>query len=569
MLSVSPTLCHPPRQPLTYACLSYRYAPAMRRYGHSIKVIHFIGANKPWNRLHRDRPSPSTSLDDVHSYGALVSLWFDVFERHYGQRSTASLIDKSPSSQRPQADFHVPQYTNAWASSADVGYQPPDPADLQSMFGKRSQILDQYSAQGFKPDGQYRAPSPPPGYSTHDTLTATSELPALSSPTAHTQQSAPMASPPKSPWDAAHEEPDKTHMQMEHPMDHHYDNAWDLNTRESNLFFKVPTYQAVPSSIQQNYASVMQHSRGPPSAIFPWEDASTPSRLQPTRIFPEETTPQPARDAASSPPLLALTLSSPSPSQRRSVEASANSAPAQVLGGLPRDLGFKNAWDAIPSIKQKVNRSWPMSDEFFYPRDPESRLTAQDYRSLQRRQSESDSSSTAHDGDDEDEDEDEDAETARVLASMKQRPSFGTQFNRKPLKLLMNRGSPIQNTVPLPTPDVDAPPHMPGNLLSVHRRRISLTETSTRGQGPRHRSFRSPLPSLGVKPSSQGLPNPVAKRVFHPATDTNVIKKEGEAAYNRYINILETKGQTESQARRSSIKSPLVSAPSNPPSILA
>ena len=58
-----------------------RYAPAYRRHGGDVAVLHFIGKDKPWNRGTRAVYVPESAVKD---YYGLVGLWFDVYERHFG-----------------------------------------------------------------------------------------------------------------------------------------------------------------------------------------------------------------------------------------------------------------------------------------------------------------------------------------------------------------------------------------------------------------------------------------------------------------------------------------------------
>jgi glycogenin glucosyltransferase len=67
------------RLSFTYNCTpsaNYQYIPAYRHFQNSISLIHFIGAEKPWNSA---RPA-----DPVDSpYNQLLGKWWAVYDRHY------------------------------------------------------------------------------------------------------------------------------------------------------------------------------------------------------------------------------------------------------------------------------------------------------------------------------------------------------------------------------------------------------------------------------------------------------------------------------------------------------
>lgn len=76
---------------------AYTYAPAFRRHGTEVSVLHFIGANKPWKQERRQNSNDSAQGD----YYGLVNKWWDVYERHFGTAPTsvaASRVIQPPSS---------------------------------------------------------------------------------------------------------------------------------------------------------------------------------------------------------------------------------------------------------------------------------------------------------------------------------------------------------------------------------------------------------------------------------------------------------------------------------------
>jgi len=99
------------------------------RFGSEIKVIHFIGPNKPWSQLPFPAPgSPSqlvafpahapSNAHYAYAYPALVDRWFAVYDKHY--RSMTPIFTTS-GELVPSAAFKEPMYKNAWNSNMRSG----------------------------------------------------------------------------------------------------------------------------------------------------------------------------------------------------------------------------------------------------------------------------------------------------------------------------------------------------------------------------------------------------------------------------------------------------------------
>ncbi|XP_037326925.2 glycogenin-2 isoform X2 [Pungitius pungitius] len=73
----------------------YSYLPGFRQFGHNAKVIHFVGAVKPWSsRSQRDESSP-------HTMEQFVSLWWKEYlsytaSSRAGKQQECSLTDNTP-----------------------------------------------------------------------------------------------------------------------------------------------------------------------------------------------------------------------------------------------------------------------------------------------------------------------------------------------------------------------------------------------------------------------------------------------------------------------------------------
>ena len=110
----------------------YTYAPAYERYGDSIKVVHFIGQDKPWYQAgSRSHPSTSTSTSTTqkqppkHDYQYLLDRWFAVYTRYFGNSSPTT--------------FTFPTLQAVWDASPKSGhsraaYTPPSLEELKKQF---------------------------------------------------------------------------------------------------------------------------------------------------------------------------------------------------------------------------------------------------------------------------------------------------------------------------------------------------------------------------------------------------------------------------------------------------
>ncbi|KAJ5410454.1 uncharacterized protein N7487_004813 [Penicillium crustosum] len=101
------------RLSFTYNCTpsaNYQYIPAYKHFQSTISLIHFIGAQKPWNM-----PRQIVPLDSP--YNQLLGRWWSVYDRHYRLAfvPTAPVeIEKTAVAQGDQAHAsrsdHIPRY---------------------------------------------------------------------------------------------------------------------------------------------------------------------------------------------------------------------------------------------------------------------------------------------------------------------------------------------------------------------------------------------------------------------------------------------------------------------------
>ena len=356
-----------------------RYAPAYRRHGSGIKLVHFIGSHKPW---HEPGPSRSQIASSEHpgsnDYASLVNKWFAVYQRYFSQGAS-------------KTTFTFPTLQAIWDSPGHVtSYTPPSLEDLkktfQGVYGSQQKggfvqsgnatnhiagnpIEGHYVSMPLQAGRPYllnsvvflppKGPSPPKVPSPPQALSpgrvASPPLPAHHSTAApavvlHRKSPSPPPQPEQRPWspqlvtwDPARSEPPKQDRpQMEHGFDQQYDNVWDgpQSAPSSKAFFNAPSaYGSIPKITHQNYDQVTQHHS--PDAqkvkpVFPWE-ADTRSNA-PSRVFPRE--PQQPRRA-------------PSPQNQPPQQQAPAPAPAPVgfnTAGLASQ--YSNAWDNVASIKR-------------------------------------------------------------------------------------------------------------------------------------------------------------------------------------------------------------------------
>lgn len=70
------------RLPFTYNVVSstfYSYLPAFKQYGKNTKVLHFIGAVKPWHTSYNASTGQVQVYGDAGKYGSMLKLWWNVF----------------------------------------------------------------------------------------------------------------------------------------------------------------------------------------------------------------------------------------------------------------------------------------------------------------------------------------------------------------------------------------------------------------------------------------------------------------------------------------------------------
>ncbi|KAL7420151.1 glycogenin glucosyltransferase [Cryptotrichosporon argae] len=348
---------------------AYTYAPAYKRYGHKINVVHFIGPHKPWSNL-GGRPAgmglpqgKEQTYDCEFSAKArltpdtsLVDRWYAIYDAHV-RRTAAHAPDLA---QR----FSVPEHVAVWNLASGVPVQPDDRLDLLSL-----RAATERGVTSLKP-GQYislplegrvdlimpksaakEAPSPLPSPAAS---TPPPVIPVPAPHPVHQQQEQPKT------WDASRYAPPRdAGPEMAVPMSTQYGNAWEQPAHSQRNYFEAPQseprYPTLPSNVV-NDAWYKQFANSVPDrssvqAVFPWE--KKPHHA--ARVFPRgDTPPQTPRTSA---PELSVQIPTPPVAVLQPVHHVAHQPVHQISRSFQDAMAsYTNAWDDLPGIRRYANR---------------------------------------------------------------------------------------------------------------------------------------------------------------------------------------------------------------------
>ena len=294
--------------------LDQRYAPAYKRHGQDVSVLHFIGAEKPWRRGTRDAYVPDAAAKD---YYGLVQQWFDVFVRHYGSVSTYDVASKvvAPPSYVRRAPASLPKLVDL----------PPKTASASSTAHADSTVPTPTTPTlVLSPPSPLRAPS--------SSTASSSSLPPPIPIVGATAASKRAPSPPKLAWDASRSSPPRDgqfQMQADIP---YSTNVWDLASKraQKERFEPPANYPPPPSETHDWYRDILRQKPDPSKvkAVFPWEESAT--RPSTPAAVPDRPPPPPTRTFSN--------------------ESAGSAAPGSF--GRTGIGAFTNAWDAVPGIQR-------------------------------------------------------------------------------------------------------------------------------------------------------------------------------------------------------------------------
>ncbi|PLW29250.1 hypothetical protein PCANC_15748 [Puccinia coronata f. sp. avenae] len=274
----------------------YTYAPAYKRYGDKIAMIHFIGRDKPWHLINRRRyrnayaPNHQSEHLNAVDYDSLVDRWLDAYEKVVGPIEPLEWSTFQP-------EFSVPKYASQWDSLQPSAYQPPSLEELKETFSRRQA---DYGSQFYNPkasqnEGGYMSlPFLNLSGKARDSILEKQGMVTTASDSARDGQSRQDETQndyqdSDKVWDPSQSSlPIGGGYQMNEPITKHYEAAWDkpLSEQSRNFFQPPPVTHSIPSITHQDYS---RFSSAPEpnavQAVFPWEENA---RHNIGRVFPHE-----------------------------------------------------------------------------------------------------------------------------------------------------------------------------------------------------------------------------------------------------------------------------------------
>ncbi|XP_043928450.1 glycogenin-2-like isoform X3 [Protopterus annectens] len=164
--------------------LLYTYLPAFRHFGGEAKVVHFLGAVKPWQ--YRYNPQTRTVADDGSAGGhnlGLLSAWWET----YHSNIVPLLVQHEEAHHREshhhthhigrievtfKEEYHEPPHVHHHVEHPPVYVPPPAPANMDTsrtlepeperLPERPSWILSQAPPPSPPSEPSYRTPTPPP-----------------------------------------------------------------------------------------------------------------------------------------------------------------------------------------------------------------------------------------------------------------------------------------------------------------------------------------------------------------------------------------------------------------------
>ncbi|KAH9459723.1 hypothetical protein Pst134EB_007953 [Puccinia striiformis f. sp. tritici] len=275
----------------------YTYAPAYKRYGDKISMIHFIGSDKPWHLINRRRYknayAPNQQSDSLNAidYDSLVDRWLDVYEKAVGPIEPVEWTFLQP-------EFNFPKYASEWDSAQPSAYQPPLSDELKETFSRRQASISSqsYNLNASNKEGGYMTlPFLDLSRMARDyILSKQSQDTAASRSTQDSNYGSSDLNQPQGTrdhqvWDPSTSAPPTSGgYQMNQPITKHYEAVWDKSFREqsASFFQPPPINHLIPQVTHQDYS---QFSSAPEpndvKAVFPWENDG---RHHAGRVFPHE-----------------------------------------------------------------------------------------------------------------------------------------------------------------------------------------------------------------------------------------------------------------------------------------
>ncbi|KAK7523870.1 nucleotide-diphospho-sugar transferase [Phyllosticta citriasiana] len=301
------------RLSFTYNCTpnaQYQWEPAYRHYKSNIKMVHFIGQNKPWTRDTRQGGGPGV-------YNELLARWWAVYDKHL--KTKTPQFDPAQALQAPnmiQRNVQAEAVRTGDLGAAGPEYPQPVPETGETRPTTEIPFTD---AGDLAETVTYPEPPPPPP-------------PPFSAP--HVEWDATRSAPPATSKPEAANLPSETYTFSEN----------------KELFQPPASYPEPPRDMYYELPKSTPKTQDVPKPIFPWEQER--ERPKPSRVFVEDSLPPQASPAAqadeSEGPRSLANVQSPEHSSSSSGSPPLVEDPWQAFG---QNL---NAWDSVPGIDKYV-----------------------------------------------------------------------------------------------------------------------------------------------------------------------------------------------------------------------
>ncbi|KAK7619751.1 nucleotide-diphospho-sugar transferase [Phyllosticta citricarpa] len=301
------------RLSFTYNCTpnaQYQWEPAYRHYKSNIKMVHFIGQNKPWTRDTRQGGGPGV-------YNELLARWWAVYDKHL--KTKTPQFDPAQALQAPnmiQRNVQAEAVRTGDLGAAGPEYPQPVPETGETRPTTEIPFTD---AGDLAETVTYPEPPPPPP-------------PPFSAP--HVEWDATRSAPPATSKPEAANLPSETYTFSEN----------------KELFQPPASYPEPPRDMYYELPKSTPKTQDVPKPIFPWEQER--ERPKPSRVFVEDSLPPQASPAAQADE----SEGSRSLANVQSPEHSSSSSGSPPLVEDPWQAFGQNlnAWDSVPGIDKYV-----------------------------------------------------------------------------------------------------------------------------------------------------------------------------------------------------------------------
>ncbi|KAE8351797.1 putative capsule-associated protein CAP1 [Aspergillus coremiiformis] len=361
------------RLSFTYNCTpsaNYQYIPAYKHFQSTINLVHFIGAQKPWNMPRQVSPPESP-------YNQLLGRWWAIYDKHYRPVTTVSVLSTERSrSNEPSA--HEPPQAQSSQNAEIVPGQSVMSAEVaqpsqNDHYDDRNVQVPILSAvpryvRGEEHVSTYIQPhsdEAPVTFHAEQTSEVQTSMPTTSSAppdAAHPQANQQLVEPLLEASEQSHKPPPSP----EAPTFEAPRSQWDpvrepppLNTKPEGIALETKTYTmsednelfkpppCYPEAPKNMYYDVPSTKPEPEklSQIFPWENHAP----KPTRIF---------LDDDQSPVSLPTSISLASTDSTKATTIRSTGYMTSWTSDRPSeswDSYFRsNAWDDVPEIQRYI-----------------------------------------------------------------------------------------------------------------------------------------------------------------------------------------------------------------------